>query len=147
MTLQEIFKKIEEIKRAILGIKQQLPKISVKNLAEAMAAFEGFYIPNSVAQRNNNPCNLRWSKFQTAAKNGFAYFTHADTGWNACVWDLSMKCQGKTQTKLTPESTIKDLIYVWAPPSDNNNTEKYVFYICTKLGIKPTFQLKNFVLT
>lgn len=150
----EKIKKLIKIKLQILAIlrrllvllkKKEIKRISIRELAEAMARFEGFYREGSLPQRYNNPCALRWSKYQSKQKNGFAVFSTAERGWKGAIYDLSCKCQGRTRTGLGPNSTVKELIWVWAPLADGNNTPQYVEFVCNKLGIKPSYQLKNFV--
>lgn len=135
--------------RALL-LKKQLQKepvrIPIRKLADAIAVFEGWTKEGSVAKKNNNPCNLRWSKYQKGQKRGFAYFKKPKIGWQACIYDLSCKAQGNTITKLTPESTIEDLIYAWAPLSDNNPTDAYVAYVSKTLKVGKDYKLKNFLI-
>jgi len=140
--VQLLIKKKQESQKTPKKIPEKIP---VRKLAESMAGFEGFYSKNSLAQRNNNPLNLRWSKYMTEKRGGFAFFDTPELGWSAGEYDLACKCRGKTRTGLTGESTIRDLIYVWAPVSDNNpNNENYIKYVCSRLKVKDTFQLKNF---
>ena len=107
------------------------PKI--ERLMLAIAKHEGWHPPakgdkagGSRAYRNHNPGNLRKSPFAFSEVDGFAVFRSDFIGWMALHWDLMQKAKGQTVTGLTGQSTIRDLIYVWAPPADNNNTEAYV---------------------
>jgi len=47
-------------------------------------------------------------------------------------WDLMQKAHGNTVTGLNGKSTLRELIYKWAPPNDNNDTEKYLQYVILK---------------
>ncbi len=137
-------KMIEIIRKWIEFLRGLRP---IRDLAEAMAVFEGFYSSdNTLAQRNHNPLNLRYSKFQVDNRGGFAVFRNDEQGWEAGIWDLSAKCSGNTVTGLSSKSTLKELIYVWAPPSDNNHTDNYVGYVARRLKVKPSFKLKNFII-
>mgnify|MGYP003394444781 FL=1 len=52
------------------------------SISQAIATMEGFFKAGSVAQRNNNPGNLRsWGNRPTA--NGYAVFESPDAGWAA----------------------------------------------------------------
>lgn len=144
LQIQIIIKKLIELHRKLLAKKKE-KRILLIRLAEAMAHFEGWNMPKSLCRRNHNPLNLRYSKYATITKNGFAFFLTDEIGWKAGLWDLCMKCQGKTRTGLKPRSTIKNLIYVWAPPSENVS-DNYVSYVCERLGIEKTYRLKNFIL-
>ncbi len=119
-------------------------RINLKELAEAMAHFEGFYRTDyeTLAQKNHNPLNLRWSKFMTMQKGGFAFFENNEIGWKACLWDLCKKCKGETSTGLNSEKTLKDLIYIWSA----TDQEPYMNYVCQKLKVGADYKLKNFEL-
>jgi hypothetical protein len=59
-----------------------------KSLKEAIATYEGFYSGNTLAQRNNNPGNIRFGSFASGlgaipGDNGFAKFTSAAAGLEA----------------------------------------------------------------
>ena len=43
----------------------------IDTLANAIAQMEGFLVPNSLAQRNNNPGNLIASPFATGNVGGY----------------------------------------------------------------------------
>lgn len=111
---------------------------------DAIKQYEGWY-PFSRSWRNNNPGNLRWSKFQTGNKDNFATFPNFATGWLALWWDVFCKCTGRTKTRLGPESNLFDFCNVWAPSADNNDPKNYAEFIAEKLNIKTTTQLKYFV--
>jgi hypothetical protein len=123
--------------------KKKEKELHLIDLAKAMAQFEGYYLENSRARRNNNPLNLKWSPYATLYDmDDFCMFETPYEGWKACLWDLEKKCRGYTRTGLKPTSTIQDLIYVWS----ETNQREYLKYVCQKLKILPTFQLKDFSL-
>jgi hypothetical protein len=120
----------------------------VDRLLEAMAEHEGWYpagtpgYPNgSMSYRNHNPGNLRSSIYQVGTVNNFAVFKNDWIGWIAFQHDIMQKARGNTSTGLGPKSTISDLIYKWAPPSDNNNTEAYIKSVEAKSGLSRTMTL------
>lgn len=124
------------------------PKI--ERLMLAMSSFEGWHTPDhsdfptgSLAYRNHNPGNLRASPFASGTKGGYAFFRSDFIGWMAFHWDLMQKARGNTVTKLGPNSTLRDLIYTWAPPKDNNNTEKYLQEVMKDTGFPETITLKE----
>jgi hypothetical protein len=96
----------------------------------------------SLAFRNNNPGNLRSSPFQIGQRNGFAYFYNEEVGKMAHVWDLYKKCIGETSTGLNGESTLKDLIYKYAPPSENDS-ERYLQVVEARTGLDRGIKLKE----
>jgi hypothetical protein len=89
------------------------------------------------ATRNNNPGNLRDSSEKIAlidmGKTGtltgkFAVFATPEDGW-AALNKLLFRTDGRYYNK-----SIKDVIYTYAPPSENN-TEKYINQLERETGI------------
>jgi hypothetical protein len=122
-------------------------------LANAMAEFEGWNYPGlpgpqkengSPSWRNHNPGNLRSSPFAIGTKDNFAVFINDDVGFQALVWDLWKKCRGETSTGLTPNSTIYDLIKVYAPPKEND-VLKYALLIEKRTDLKMTTKLGDLI--
>ena len=114
----------------------------VDALINAITEHEGWIPPangdtngGSRAYRNHNPGNLRSSPFAHSIVDNFAVFRNDFVGFMALHWDLLQKSKGNTVTGLTGQSTIRDLIYVWAPPSDNNDTEAYVASVARSMGV------------
>lgn len=98
----------------------------------------------TVAYRNHNPGNLRSSVFEIGQRDGFAVFLNDQVGFAALVYDIWCKAQGKTVTKLTGASTIRDLIYVWAPPHEND-TENYIRFVEMRTGLASTTTLGELI--
>ena len=86
--------------------------------------------------RNNNPGNLRSSPFENGKDGGYSTFTNVDIGRKALVWDLKKKSIGETSTGLSGESTLADLIRVYAPVSDGNKTDAYIQAVMTATGLR-----------
>lgn len=114
----------------------------VDRLMMAMAIHEGWHPAGtsstpggSRSYRHHNPGNLRVSPFASSTVDGFAVFNNDFVGWNAFQWDLLQKAKGNTSTGLNGKSTLRDLIYKWAPPSDGNDTEAYVRFVEKESGI------------
>lgn len=115
---------------------------AVDRLLLAIGEHEGWYPLDdhrnkngSRAYRNHNPGNLRSSPFQSGMDGGFAVFRNDLIGWNALHWDIMQKSKGKTVTGLGPKSTLRELIFVYAPPSDNNDSEAYLARVTKKTGL------------
>lgn len=99
----------------------------------------------SRAYRNHNPGNLRASPFACGTSGGYATFKNDLIGWNALQWDLLQKAKGNTTTGLGPSSTLRDLIFKYAPPSDGNDSEKYLTAVCLATGIAETATLQEII--
>ena len=126
---------------------------NLEQLIKAIINHEGWFKPRpeegyagSRSWRNKNPGNLRYSKFQNGTDGGYATFESVEIGRKALRWDITQKIKGNTVTGLNGESTIEDLIHVYAPPGDNNNTAAYVRSVEEKTGFKRTMKLKELLL-
>ena len=93
--------------------------------------------------RNNNPGNLRSSPFEVDNQEGYSVFSDAETGRQALIWDLKKKSLGETSTGLNGESTVAQLIAIYAPMNDGNNIGTYLKGIQESCGIQPNEKLKD----
>lgn len=124
--------------------------MKIERLILAMAEHEGWkpvgdpkYPNGTRSYRNHNPGNLRNSPFADRIVDGYAVFGSDAMGWFAFQWDITQKAKGNTSTGLGPNSTLRDLIRVWAPASDNNNTNAYLADVVAMTGFNPTLTLKE----
>lgn len=122
---------------------------------EAMACQEGFYVEGDRPQRNNNPLDLTWStearKFGATKGDrvspggldgyaGMAVFSDALTGWRAAQAWLGVPARFDSNKELMAGyrgATLKQVIYRFAPPSENN-TEAYLAFVCKATGLAET---------
>ena len=118
----------------VAAYKTAYPKLY--SLAMGIQGFEGWHTnPPSRSYRNNNPGNLRWSKFANPeSSDGFATFYDYFSGFRALLYDLHCKCTGKTSTNLGPNSSILDLITAYAPAEDDNVPMDYTYYVVDHLN-------------
>ena len=122
----------------------------MERLMAAIACHEGWYpigsaeYPDgSFSFKHHNPGNLRSSPFSIGIRNGYAVFKTDAAGWQALEYDITQKAKGNTVTKLTGASTLRDLIFVYAPPGDNNNSEKYLQDVVRMTGLPEGTTLKS----
>jgi hypothetical protein len=101
-------------------------------LADCIMKFEGWHQPGSVtggvrgsaSWRNRNPGNLRSSPTQSGTDDkGYAIFESLATGWIGLLVDLEAKFKGSHN--LTLNSTLLDLMNIYAPTLDHNDPEQY----------------------
>jgi len=64
-------------------------------------------------------------------------------GFAAARWDIMQKARGNTSTGLNGESTLAEMLAVWAPISDGNDVGRYVENVCYMSGLEPTMKLKD----
>lgn len=122
--------------------------LKLERLTIAMAEHEGWICPGdknyqngSVSFRNNNPGNLRSSPLEIGVRDGFALFRTEADGWAGFRWDIAQKARGQTMTKLSGNSTLSDLIHVWAPSSDGNDPDGYLASILRMTGFSAEMKL------
>jgi len=122
----------------------------VQLLLDAITEHEGWHAVGSkthrngsIAYRNHNPGNLRSSPFQISTNEGFAVFNGDMVGLMALQWDLLQKSKGNTVTSLNGDSTLRDLIFTYAPPGDNNDSEAYLQAVLTKTGFSNDITLRQ----
>lgn len=92
-------------------------------LAFLISKNEGFYVPGSLPQRNNNPGDLRHSPHSTHLPNdpdGIGIIDTVADGWA----DLERQLQLYADRGLT----LKEAIYEFAPPTENN-TAQYLQFV------------------
>lgn len=126
--------------------------LKIDRLLVAMAEHEGWgavgdpQFPNgSRSFRYHNPGNLRASPFAVRIVENYAVFKNDTIGWLAFQWDILQKAKGNTSTGLGPNSTLRELIFKWAPPSDSNNSEAYLQNILSMTGFKEDMKLSEFL--
>ena len=122
---------------------------SIEALADAIMQYEGWHL-DSRSWRNRNPGNLRpYALPQPKDADGYRVFNSFAEGWTALLFDLEAKFNGSHG--LTPQSTIFDLMSVYAPAGDSNAPKRYAGFVCTWTShalarvINPTTTLKDYV--
>jgi hypothetical protein len=89
--------------------------------------------------KNNNPGNIRWNpKIKGVigkSEKGFAIFSSKYAGLNA----MENLLKGYLKKGF---NTIEKILYRYAPPSDNNQTENYIQFVSKRSGIGRTEILK-----
>lgn len=114
-------------------------------LCTAIRDFEGK--PGDQNYRFNNPGNFRYSpvgylpKYGNVKKspNNFAIFPTYELGWEY------MQASIMHWVQLHPQWTFKDLIYHYAPPSDDNPTQAYALNIAKKCGVTINTKLTDYL--
>lgn len=108
-------------------------------LASAIATEEGFFTVGSLPERNNNPGDLRSAPWlqHTVIAHGF--------------WRANSKAEGmaglyhQLALDISRGWTLTELIYKWAPPSDNNKTDKYISDVAKMVEIRPDVKLWDYL--
>ena len=109
----------------------------MSKLAEAIAHEEGFYVPGSLPNRDNNPGDLRHSphSFHTADDpNAIGQIDTPADGWEDLERQLAIYAKRGM--------TIEQMVYEYAPPSENNS-KAYLDYVCQYVGCAPSTLVKD----
>lgn len=95
--------------------------------------------------RNINPGNVKGSDYLGQVgrdEKGHAIFATKEAGVAGIVDRLYRYNKDKEKGDgLSGKKTIREIMYTYAPPSDNNNTERYIASISKNLGISPDQQI------
>ena len=116
--------------------------VSIDSIAQAIAQEEGYNRPGSIAQRNNNPGNLRSGVGQTGTSGGYATFASADDGWQA----LNHQIQVNINRGLTLNEFFggKPGVYSgYAPSADANDPARYAAFVAQRTGADPNVPISD----
>lgn len=92
---------------------------------------------DTVADRNNNPLNLR------GPDGRFQVFETPEEGWAAGINDLRLKMEGRSR-HIQPDAPLSQLFEVWAPAQElGNHPEGYTQYVATRLGVSPDTPIRD----
>ena len=92
--------------------------------------------------RNNNPGNLKYGEWKNARRDGAI---GVDRGGFAIFPDIEIgtEAQYKLIKRWQRENlTLEQFVYKYAPPNEND-TEKYLYYLKNKLDIERTDSLQK----
>ncbi len=108
----------------------------MSKLARLIAQEEGFNVPGSLPNRDNNPGDLRHSphSFHSGDPNAIGQIDTPEDGWA----DLERQLQLFAKRGLT----LQEAIYEFAPPTENDS-QQYLDFICNGLGLPPTASVQE----
>jgi len=100
----------------------------------AIAQFEGFFMPDSRAQRNNNPGNLRgWDPRLPKDEKGFDIFPNVARGVGALWQQIWFNIFRNLTVKEFFEG--KEGVYPGYAPLSDGNTVNYAKFVAKNTGI------------
>ena len=134
--------KIGELTKTLESAETKKKKLTLEQWAEAIKTYEGWFV-GSRSYRNNNPGNIRYSKYQIGQDSGnFSIFKSYDDGWKALIFQLQISVDGRSKY-YHPDMNLVDFFKVYAPSSDNNHPVKYAEFVAQKLGVSPNSTLEE----
>lgn len=105
----------------------------IATIAQAIARHEGYFVSReqaqrrgirypTVAQRHNNPGNLRrWNNLPNSS--GYVQFPSAEAGWAALHALCNQYLDGRYHRGKPP--TLREWFRAYAPAADNNDPDAY----------------------
>ena len=110
----------------------------LEQLANQISILEGYPKKGTLAQRQNNPGNLRYVGQLGAVRGdkGFARFKTPQEGFQALHRQILLDASRKL--------TLKQFVYKYAPPNQNNSVA-YLNHVSRSLNIHPLEPLSNIV--
>lgn len=85
---------------------------------------------NNIGARNNNPLNLKYKS------GGFRSFDDVDIGFGAAKNQLMRYYKGEGVAEF-PRRNLTDIISLWAPKKDGNDTQGYINAVSQWMGVDP----------
>jgi len=134
-----------------LSVQKNMINQKIINFANAIALYEGWAPLHhplakdggpTIAYRNHNPGNLRYSIFQVGTRFNFSVFQNDSVGFFAMCYDIMYKAQNKSRYIDANKDTIKDFIRVWSN-TKGIALEKYVKFVCDRTGFFPQMLVKD----
>ena len=116
-------------------------------LADAITRYSGFADPESEEYQIRNPGRLTaFSDKHARTPNGKRVFRSLLDGYQALLFDLAVKCVGKSNSGLKPASTLTDLVLVYGfPPGTVRFVAKFLRHALGDETVKETTPLSYFV--
>jgi len=126
----------------------------VDKFAEAIAEMEGFNVTQAgavrtntpwptVAQKNNNPGNLRqWER--RVNKTGYAYFASRKEGFMALYAQILLNVLRGLNT-YEFFAGKRGVYSGYAPANDGNKPKLYAEFVASRLGIDPAMELTRVI--
>lgn len=110
----------------------------IEFIKKEIARIEGYGVKGSLAQRQNNPGNLKFvgQKNAVLGAKGFAKFKTPQDGFNALHNQIVLDAKRG--------HTLETFLYKYAPPKENN-TLKYIAFISATTGIPSKSKLINHI--
>ena len=97
-------------------------------LASAIASAEGYFVADSLPQRNNNPGDLRAAPWLPTAtvEHGFWHAMDQAQGLAGLYHQIALD--------VARGYTLRKLVYTWAPPNENDS-ENYLRETARRTGL------------
>lgn len=147
---EQIFPRPEEVKHLPMN---QPDSTLLDKMCDAIQEMEGYLAPGehpkypngTRAWLNKNPGNLKFAKQVKAIGRdgaGFAKFRTYSDGREALMNMLRSAAQGRSKV-YKPTMTLRQFFDVYAPAADHNFPAAYALFVQKRMGVEPSWQIKN----
>jgi len=102
----------------------------IEAIANAIATAEGFFVKGALPSRDNNPGDLRnapWLQHPVVA-GGFWSASSVGAGVAGLLHQIALD--------VARGQSLQQLITAWAPPTDGNNTDRYITETLRRLKLQ-----------
>jgi hypothetical protein len=114
------------VRRSNYTIRYTHPKVQA--IAKAIATAEGYYVPNSLPRRLNNPGALK-----DPISGQFRRFDTPEAGWNALYAQVERILNNKSMY-YNSNMTIRQIAQIW---TGGDKPEAWARIVSSKLGVSP----------
>lgn len=126
-----------------LGLPNLLPASGkIAAFAVAIAKAEGFYVPNTIPAKSNNPGDLKVPGSAKTTPGGITIFESLEDGWSALYHQLEIIVTGRSAV-YSLDMTIKQMGDKWAPAADKNQPGVWAQNVAAALGVPVTTPLRQ----
>lgn len=115
----------------------------VRGISLAIARMEGFYKAGSLAQKNNNPGNLRSWGDRPVVK-GYAKFPSVEDGFAALRRQIELLI-GRGLTMYEFFGGKRGVYPGYAPSGDGNKPKEYAEFVARQVGVDPNVPLRDVI--
>jgi hypothetical protein len=89
----------------------------IEALAEAVSRYSGYFNPESSLYVCRNPGGLKaFSPLQLRDEEGYRVFASIIDGYQALIYDVGLKVEGKSKAHLKPTDTLSDFAVACSQP-------------------------------
>jgi hypothetical protein len=104
-------------RRRLAATSTNMNKRRIEALTEAVSRYSGYFSPESDLYVCRNPLGLKaFSPLQLRNEDGFRVFASLIDGYQAGIYDVTLKVSGQSKAHLKPTDTLSDFAVALGQP-------------------------------
>lgn len=107
----------------------------IKNMAQAIARAEGFYVTGSIPQRAHNPGDLKLPNSATLGSSGITVFPSDDAGWTALYRQLWSIVTGDS-SRYNLDMSLADMAGTWTATQQGSWAQNVADFLGVETSVK-----------